>query len=992
MSVRKGSAQSLLCPSPVAATRCMSSLRFPGFSSQALRLLGMSAVLGASVAHAQVTEIKGRVLDSSGAVIPNAAVRAHEESGALQTTVSNSAGEFQFPTLPAADYTVEVNAPGFSSYVGKVTLLVGQTLSVDATLTPSSNTVVSVTSSEPSLDVTSSQVAGNIDPQAMKTLPLNGRNWLELSMLVPGVRVNAITNFTPLGTTVSGKFQLNLDGQQVTQNTADPKYGQPQFSRDAISQFQVITDRFDATLGRSSQIYVVAQTKSGSDALHGSAFAYFRDSALNAADPVAHQVLPFQDQQFGGSLGGPIRKQKLWYFGSYEGENQPGTIVSNPLGFPGQYTHPNSLTTGEYLLRADNQVNANNRVFVRGNGYTWNNPYNLASGTTNPSQLYAATRTNYGVAGGWSSTHGASLVNDLHVSFNHFQWTNTPYVNSITFVFPTATIGGPSNYPQNFTQNVQQYRDDVYLLRGKHTLKFGAEYLFNKHSGFYDQSVRGQASCSQDPASYPSVFPNLFDPTTWNLGAIAPLCTTYTQAFGDFEIDVPRNTLGVWIQDDWKISPALTLNLGVRYDNDIGVFDTGLKLTNGLAIKHDGENHNIAPRVGFVADPFGTGRTVIRGGAGIYFADIAANQIINQELFNGVTTVQASVQQTLTTNIDFSAPFGSRTPAQILANPSGILQAPQINDPSVTTPWSFQGSLGGQQQFGLFTFTADGVFTRVYHDWAIRDSNLFYDPATGYNKNPTLYGRPTPTLTTVADSITPAGSIYEALQVGVRQRLARGVTSGLAYTLSEYRNSSTGPFYYPNNPFNLGAEWATATDDQRNTLTATTDYHWRWGLQGGALYHFGSGNAYQTTVGGSSPTGLGSSTTNRTFAARPVPYQVAYGSRACLATQGFACVYTYNNPIHNYLDTTSGFYITSRDAFRGSPIIKLDLHLQKTITLSDRYRVSLIAESFNTLNHSNYGAYSTVVTSSSFGQPATVSGNPPAYGPRALQFSARLDF
>jgi hypothetical protein len=963
--------------------------------------------LCAFAAHAQQTGITGHVVDSTGAVIANAQITVRAQDGASFKAQSNGAGEFQVPALKADDYLIHVDAPGFTPFEQKLTLLIGQTLSVDATLTPAGETSsVRVSAGANVVDTTSSQVAGNIDPEAMKTIPLNGRNWLELAMLVPGIRVNAITNFTPLGTTVSGKFQLNLDGQQVTQNTADPKYGQPQFSRDAIGQFQVITNRFDATSGRSSQIYVIAQSKNGGDSLHGSAFGYFRDSSLNAADPIAHEVLPFEDQQFGGSLGGPIRRGKMWYFGSYEGERNPGTVISNPPGGFSQYIRTNNLTTGEYLLRADRQINNTNHLMVRGNGYTWNNPYNLSSGTTNPSQLYAASRNSYGVAGNWSSTHGASLVNEFKASYYHFEWTNSPYVNSITYVFPTTTIGGPSNYPQDFKQDVQQYRDDVFWLHGKHSIKTGFEYLFNHHTGDYYQSARGQASCSADPtqstlypgSTYSSVFPNLFDPTTWNLAVIEDpsVCGkgTFTQAFGNFNMNVPRNTIGVWIEDDWKVSNILTLNLGIRYDNDLGVWDTGLRLNNGLAIKHGGVNTNFAPRVGFAVDPFGKGTTVIRGGAGIYYADVAANQIINQELFNGQTNVSASVTGTTANPLNFSQPFGTTTPEEILANPSAYVQSPQINDPSVTTPWSFQASLGAQQQIGNWQFNADGVFTRVYHDWEIRDSNLFYDPTTGYNQNPSIYGRPMPQFTTVADSITPgaSGSIYQAMQVGIQRRLANNWTSMISYTASNYRDSSTGPFYYPNNPFNPSAEWATSKDDQRHTLAASLNYHWRWGLQGGALFHFGSGNAYQTTVGGTIPTGLGSATTNRTFASTPEPYNASYGSETCKEVFGFACIFTYNAPKHNFLDPRSGFYITSRNAFRGAPLEKLDLHLQKAFTIAEKYKVSVIAESFNTLNHSNFGNYNTVVTSNTFGTPAAVSGNPPAFGSRAIQLAARFDF
>jgi hypothetical protein len=535
----------------------------------------------------------------------------------------------------------------------------------------------------------------------------------------------------------------------------------------------------------------------------------------------------------------------------------------------------------------------------------------------------------------------------------------------------------------------------------------GVEYLYNHHGGSYYQSARGQIACNSDPTSstlfpgstFSSVFPNLFDPMTWNLKVLQDpnVCGrgTFTQAFGNFNMNVPRNTFGTWLQDDWKLTRRLTLNLGIRYDNDLGVWDTGLKLTNGLATKHGGENHNIAPRVGFTFDPIGDGKSVIRGGAGLYYSDVAANAIINQQLFNGQTNVSASIQGTAANPINLSQPFGSTTGAQILANPSAYVQSPQINDPSVTTPRSFQASLGGQRQIGNdWLIQLDAVLNRVSHDWSIIDSNLFYDPVTGFNKNPTVFGRPMPQFTLVADSITPhgVGSSYNALQLGIQRKLEKNWTTGIAYTLSTYRDSSSGPFNYPNNPFNVKGEWSNSLDDQRHTLTASGDYHWRWGIQAGALYHFGSGNAYSTLVGGTIPTGLGAATQNRTFVSTPESYSANYGTKTCAVVFGFACTYAYNDPKHNHLDARSGFYIADRNSFRGAPIEKLDLHLQKAFTFHDRYKVSLIAESFNTLNHSNFGGYNTTITASNFGTPAAVSGNPPAYGPRALQFAARLDF
>jgi hypothetical protein len=938
------------------------------------------------------------VTDSSGAFIPGAKVLAVASEGASFATETNGSGIFQFPALSATEYTIHVNIPGFGPVEQKLTLLVGQMLQVDVKLTPSATSSVVLVEADPSkLDTASSQVAGNVDTSAMSKLPLNGRNWMDLSMLVPGVRLNAVTNSTPLGVANTGKFQLSLDGQQVTQNTADASFGQPQFSRDAISQFQVITNRFDATLGRSSQIYVNAQSKSGTETMHGSAFGYFRNDKFNAADPVAQRVLPFSDQQYGATLGGPIKARRLWYFGAYEGEHQPNTIVSTPLGFGNVvYTHPNVLSVNEYLLRVDTVLNDSNHLFVRGSGYTWDNPYLLASGTADPSRLYASSRTSYGYQADWNWVHGPGLVNDLKAGFTHFQWTNTSHVQSMQLAFPTTIIGGPYNYPQIFTQNTQQYRDDLYILHGKHSFKFGGEYLYEHHTGYFQQNVRGSASCSKDPASFPAVFPNTSDPSTWDLAAISPLCTSYVQGFGNFNIDIPRNTIGFWAQDDWNVRSRLTLNLGVRYDNDLGVFLPSLKLPNGLQTPQSGQNLQFAPRFGFAWDPWGRGKTVIRGGAGMYFADISANQVIDEQIFNGVTTVQAAVAKTATTNINLTDPFNGRTAEQMLANPTGVRQSVQIMGSDVRTPWSLQMSIGVQREVSrTWNLTSDFVHTRVYHDWIRIDGNLYYDPVNGYNRNPVTAGRPNPQFTNILTFLTPnaAGSIYDGLQVGVQKRPSHGITVSGAYTLSRLKDSTSSPFYYPNNPFNIGAEWAHSQDDQRHTLTVNGDYSWRWGLQASVLWHFGSGTAFPTLVGGSSPTGLGGYANNRTFSGMPVRYQSSYGRTPCAAAAGApGCVYVYNDPSHNNLDSGSGFYITDRNAFYGRAIQRVDAKLSKTVSFHERYRAVLIFEAFNVFNHSNYGAYNTIVTSPAYGTPASAAGSPLAYAARMLQFAGRFEF
>lgn len=931
-------------------------------------------LLAAAGALAQETAISGRITDSTGAVIMNASVSATADGGGKLSTVTNSQGLYQFPALRGAKYVLRVESPGFTPAEKTLTLLVGQSLTVDLSLRPAAtSSTVDVVADTSAVETTSSEVGGNVNPTQVSSLPLNGRNWMELSLLVPGVARNDVS-FTPLGSDNTGKFQINVDGQQVTQNTADQSFGQPQYSRDAMDQFQIITNRFDATLGRSAQLQLNAQTKAGTDTLHGSAYGYFRDDVFNASDPIAHKVLPFSDKQYGGTIGGPILKDKLFFFFAYEGEKQPSSLFLVPVGFGGQtFTFASPLSTQSYLLRTDWQISANDRISVRATGYTWGNPFTGPSGTQHPSRAADRTRTSYAVFATWSHTHGANIVNEVKGGYNHFGWDNEALVPSQEYRFTTNTIGGPYNYPQVFLQNNQQYRDDVYWLKGAHSIKGGGEFLYTKYTGLFQQNLRGTVlSFSSDPSNLSAIFPVWNDPSTWNLSAISPLAVTYVQGFGDFNINVPTKSVGFWMQDDWKANSRFTLNLGLRYDNDIGVFDPSLSLKNGLVTPRSGDNLNFQPRIGFAWDLNGSRRTVIRGGAGIYFADIAANQVIDQQIFNGEQSLQPSIGATAANPINLSAPFGSTTTQDFLSGAVPVsLQAVQILGHNAHTPYSFQTSIGVEHQFGRnWTLNADFVHWRVYHDWVREDANLYYNPATGYNLSPTTAGRPNPNFTTILTFVTPnaAGSIYDGLQMGLQRRLAAGLTMGVAYTFARLKDSTTSPFFIPNNPENFAAEWANSPDDQRHTLAINANYQWKWGLQGSLFYHFGSGQAFATTAGGN-PFG-NSTNANRTYLATAKTYNPAAN----------------NSPA----PIASGYMITARDALYGRPVHRVDARLSKTIAIRDRCRVIGIVEAFNLFNHSNFGAYNGVITSSAYGAPATNSNL--AYAARMLQLAARFEF
>lgn len=928
--------------------------------------------LAAVAAWAQQTAIQGTVHDASGAVIPNAMVKLQPAGGGpAASSVASSEGAFVFPNIAANEYKVRAEAAGFTPAERTVTILVGQSATLDFTLKPASaTTVVEVQAEAAGVDVNSSQVGGNIDPGRMKETPLNGRNWMELALLVPGITQNAVST-TPLGSVSQGKFQINVDGQQVTQNAAGAGFGQPQYSREAMAQFQVITNRFDATLGRSSQIQVNAQTKSGTNSLHGSAYGYFRSDSLNAADPIAQRVLPFSNQQYGGTVGGRIIPDKLFFFGAYEGERQPSTVVLTPVGFSGQkFEFQNDFKTQTWLTRVDWQVKASTKLSFRANGAIWRNPFGNVSGTSHPSQAAKQTRDGRGMFVDWSWMAKNNLVNDVKYGYNYFQWTNNPYVETLEMRFPSITIGGPYNYPQIFNQNTHQVRDDLYWFRGKHNVKAGGEYLSNNHTGLFQQNIRGLASpITSLPANISSLFPVWNDPATWNLAAVSPLVSTYTQGFGDFNIDIPRNVIGAWIQDDWKLHPRFTLNLGLRYDVDKGVWATPA-LKSGVVPQRGGENHNFAPRIGFAWDLTGDRKTVIRGGGGLYYADIQANQVIDQQIFNGEQSIQAGVSKTATTSIDLLHPFGSATGADFLSGKVAVpLQNIQVLAPGAQTPFSVQGSFGAERQLGAWTISGDFVYWRVYHEWQRQDRNIFFDPATGFPVNPAVGGRPNPKFGQILQFATPdaAGAIYTGGQFEITRRFGQRYQVGTSYTLSHLRDSSTGAFNYPNNQFDLADEWADSLDDQRHTLNFDGSMKLPFGLQTSMFYHFGSGAAFNNV----SPQNVFgyAGTSNRTF------------------KNGTA---VFVDPKYIVASRAAGYSNVLRNVERGTNIHRLDFRLTKSVTVHEKWRMSGIFEVFNVLNYQNYGTFQTNIGSSLFGRPAYNSNL--AYAARMLQFAVRFDF
>src|SRR5262245_41209017 len=323
-----------------------------------------SLLLVTTLAHAQEASVIGTVADETKSVLPGATVTATNlETGRQTAGVTDEQGQYRLLRLPPGRYKVQADLQGFSSVVvPSVELLVGQNATVPFTLKIATvSETLTIVAEAPLVDTASSQVAGNVDRRQMEQMPLQGRNWMELSKLVKGITANDVTNTPGVGS--DDMFQLNLDGQQITQKIAGSGFGQPRFSRESIAEFQIITNLFDITQGRSAGIQVQAISKSGTNINSGSFYGFFRDDSLNAPDAVAKRVLPYSNQQLGGTFGGPIIKDKLHFFASYEYEREPGTFFSKPSTLPGQeFTVPYKNGQKSFLVRVDDQLSASDRL------------------------------------------------------------------------------------------------------------------------------------------------------------------------------------------------------------------------------------------------------------------------------------------------------------------------------------------------------------------------------------------------------------------------------------------------------------------------------------------------------------------------------------------------------------------------------------------------------------------------------------------------------
>ncbi len=964
------------------------------------------ALLG-TVAFAQEASVVGTVADESKAVLPGVTVTAtNVETGGLSVAVTDERGEYRLLKLPPGTYRIQAELAGFATVlIPRVELLVGQNGTVPFTLKVAAvSEVLTVTAEAPFVDISTSQVAGNVNRRQMEELPLQGRNWMELSMMVKGITTNNVTNQP--GVSNDDFFQLNLDGQQITQKLAGSSFGQPAFSRDAIAEFQIVTSQFDITQGRSVGIQVQAISKSGTNSPSGSLYGFFRSDALNAEDKVAHQVLPYSDQQIGGTFGGPIIKDKMQYFASYEYERQPSTIFSAPAALPGEtFTSPSKTIQKSVLARVDAELSAKDRLTIRGSRWDWDNPFNLGGGGF-PSTASVLDRYATNVLGTWSRVISNNKVQQIRVGYDNFFFSQTPLgsvVGTPEYDFPGLTIGAPYNLPSVEKQTIIEGRYDLNWHKDKHDLKFGGEYLSVDHSGYWHIIKNGRFTMTSVPPNLADLVPAraAFDPSKWNIAAMAPYVLRFDQNFNQsgWLIDVPRPTAALWFGDNWRASNRLSINFGVRWDDDWGVFSppnvptTTIQINNGVQSGDFGyktgmhDHRDVAPRAGFTYQV--SPSLVIRGGSGIYYGLPFSNLTYSQQVFSETITgsfTPAKNGLCADGSLFITNPTCGVTASQLFSGQAPLpAQSPRIISPDYQNPYTWQSSIGFQKQLNAVTgFEADLTHYNEYHDGRSYDPNLFYDPTTGYNVNPSL-GRPNPAYTQIIYYTSNGRRDQTQLSTSLTRRFRGHFQAGATYTLMFAMHDDGGlGISSPgaNNQFDLLAgEYATSSDFQRNTVRAWTIYQLPWGLSTSVSYFYGSGSRYSASIA-STPYGKpGSNRLNLLTSGAPAPAIVI---PAAVADR-------FDGPT-----TIASGAVIPRNALEGLPLHKVDLRLTKDVKVAGNLKVSFIGEVYNLFNWDNYGSYNTSLSATNaaqtavFGQPTQNLGN--AYVPRQGQLACRISF
>lgn len=965
-----------------------------------LALVILALALGLRAASAQssaAAELAIVVTDQAGGALPGAAiVVTNTETGLERQAITDVEGRYRLAALPTGTYTLRVTMAGFATDTRQgLVLSVGQVATLTIALKPAVSEQVSVTAELPLVDTAQTQVGTVVSRDEIENLPINGRNFLDFSRTVAGV--------TDQGVSGQGSG-LSFNGQRGRSNniSVDGADNNGQLngnvrltlSQEAVREFQVVTNQFAPEFGRAGGGLVNVVSKSGTNDLRGSAFVYLRDEAFDARNAFVldEEKPPFERQNFGGAAGGPIRRNRTFYFGAVERIDRKesdvvtvpddaiatinATLAARPVPNGGvtsvsNGTFPIDIETTLASLKVDHQWTSNDALMVR---YMYGRTIEVNAGGVGIGQQIdlsgggALRGRDQSVLASWTRVMSGSLLSETRVQISPrslTQLANDPIGPRIT-ISGVATFGRNTNFPVLLDETRYQVQQTFSLQRRRHFFKFGTDLQrLNAHT------------------SFPSNFGGSF--TFGSLANfVAGTPTTFSQGFGNPEIELPDTLLGFYAQDSWTVRDRLTLVYGLRYDYDLQPQGIPRDRNNPIeAPLQDGvarDGNNVAPRVAATYDLTGKGRTVIRAGYGVFYDKLFL--LVGRNALLARQSISLSGAAARTQFAQGAFPESDRLPAGFtLANPNITL-----TDEHLSMPYAHQVNAGLEHQIGRF-WAVGANYIHVRGEALLRTDNVNLGPPTVLTvenaaslgvANPTAQqiGRPYFGTTNRLDrafnniQLTSATgrSRYHGVQLLAEQRLRKGVQFRANYTLGEAKDDGADfvQAEQPSNPYNRAAEFGLATEHVRHRFSLTA----LWVLP---FKDDAAARSLSTALLG----GWRLSSVWELRSGRPRNIDVGSDVNA----DGNAGP---DRPFVNGVEV-------GRNTFDGPGRQVVDVRLAKRFGLGDRRRLLVQIDAFNLFNRVNYLGVNTT-WGTALAARDTFGRFESAADPRQLQFGLKLEF
>jgi hypothetical protein len=908
-------------------------------------------VLVAAPSFAQVSSttsgLLGVVTDSTKGVLPGVTISLKNlGTGQVRTTPSSESGEYRFVGVDPGDYQVTFELSGFKMVViAPVTLVVGTQPRLDAALELGAlNETVTVSGQSALIETSNTSISHTIERRELETIPLNSRNPVELTLLTPNTVPSVSRRDNGIYINVSGgrarEPVLNLDGLDNIDDSNSQQ--RALFSREAIREFQVLANNFSAEFGRTQGAVVNVVTKSGGNSYEGSAYLFHRNKSLNARNAFEPEKAPFNRWQTGGTFGGPIKQNRMFFFGALELQNAdiPAFSSVSPenarlLGIPASDIGeiPRNFDYTSLITKYTYQINDKHSL---DGSYIYSFAEQLRYSTVGGLNTLRRAGSKHSTDSFYTVTWrtiGQSWFHETRASYSprNFEfWFNTEKPefwgddNPLLFAEPTVSVSGVANFGQSagnhFKQNKTYLVDSLSISTANHDLKFGVDLLWGENYRFLGGSRGGSYS-----------FSNLAN-------FLAGRYTQFSQTFGNSTVTPQHNHYSMYAQDNFRATPRLSINAGLRYDIETlpDFYDPNENVVSSS------DMNNVAPRFGAALDVFGNGNTVVRGGSGIFYTRRFINQVAN--LLTGSPN-----RGTFSYLFRFGDPGAPAYPNRLSAQPTGAFATPNITATyGVAVPWSVQANAAIEQRLtGTIVAAVEYNLNRSTTMASAQDTNPI-NPATGR--------RPIPGYGRIVIYDATGRATYQAVSFMLRRQAARGFAFQTFYTLGFDRNDTQDFSDLPTIQTDRSADWGWSVDDVRH----------RWVMSGTYLVPDLGGAAWQRFFSGFQFSGA---------ATYRSPFPIDPQAEVDINGDGVVN------------DRAPGL---ARNSFRAFDYAAIDLRVSRIIPFGGK-RVELVAEVFNILNRTNFdsvnGAYGLgPAPRSTFASPTS------AYDPRQMQIGAKVTF